>query len=148
MSTSEPFDVDKIVSLWTKLFELQVDLGYYPDEDSISFPPTEGRPVDETLCQELHLTEEVITLLKRLPCPQDFNEAWETQIFNESMAIPFTDNEWIRNSRDPERSWYANDNTPLRLDYLKPEELALVLYTDEPGYHLILDTKDSKKFHP
>jgi hypothetical protein len=147
MSASEPFDADKIVSLWTKLFELQVDLGYYENDDSISFPPPEGRPVDEALCQELHLTEEVITLLKRLPCPRSFNEAWNTPIIYESFAVPFTQNEWIRNSRDPDHAMLAHNIDPLRLDYLKPEELALVLTKDEPGHHLILDTKDSKEFH-
>ncbi|KAF2121006.1 hypothetical protein BDV96DRAFT_641643 [Lophiotrema nucula] len=140
MSASDPFDIDRIVSLWTELLNLQVKIGYYPREDSISFPPPEGRPVDEALCQELHLTEEVITLLKRLPCPSSFDEAWETPIFYESMAIPFTENEWIRNSRDPER-YLLGGIEPLRPDFMKPEELALVLMQDEPGHHLILDTK-------
>ncbi|KAF2127492.1 hypothetical protein P153DRAFT_432624 [Dothidotthia symphoricarpi CBS 119687] len=141
MSTSEPFNVDRIVSLWTELLQLQIDIGYYPTDDFISFPPPEGRPIDEKLCQELHLTDEVISLLKRLPCPPNFSEAYDTPIFDESMAVPFTDNEWIRNSRDLKRCWYANDNEPLRLDYLKPEELALVLEIDDTGRHLILDTK-------
>jgi hypothetical protein len=144
MPSSEPFDADKIIFLWTKLLQLQVDIGYYPNDDSISFPPPEGRDVDETLCQELRLTDEVILLLKRLPCPSNFDEAWETTIFYESMAVPFTDSEWIQSSRDPERHWSVDDDMPLRLDFMKPEELALVLEKDEPGYNLIIDTKASK----
>ena len=143
MSFSEPFDANKIILLQTKLLQLQVDIGYYPNDDSISFPPPEGRAIDETLCQELRLTDEVILLLKRLPCPSDFDEAWDTTIFYESMAVPFTDSEWIQSSRDPERYWYANNDTPLRLDFMRPEELALVLVKGEPGYNLIIDTKAS-----
>jgi len=143
MSISEPFDAAKIIALWTKLFELQVDLGYYENNNAISFPPPEGRPVDEALCQELHLSEEVITLLKRLPCPRNFDEAWETPIIYESFAIPLAENKWIRESRDPERCRLPEPDKPLRLDYLKPEELALVLFKDQAGHNLILDTKDN-----
>ncbi|KAJ4369883.1 hypothetical protein N0V83_005647 [Neocucurbitaria cava] len=142
MSSTEPFDVDRIISLWTKILQLQVDIGYYPNDDSISFPPPGGRAVDETICQEFGLTDEVLSLLKRLPCPSNFDEAYETTIFEESMAVPLTDSEWIRNSRDPARCWYADADAPLRSD-LKPEELALVLVKDESGYNLILDTKAS-----
>lgn len=144
MSAPEPFDAEKIISLWTKLLQFQVDIGYYESDDSISFPPTKGRAVDETVCQELGLTDEVITLMKRLPCPSNFDEAYDTTILSDSMAVPFTDSEWIRNSRDPERCWFAGGDMPLRLDYMKPEDLSLVLAKDEPGCHLILDTKASQ----
>jgi hypothetical protein len=144
MSSSGPFEVDKIVSLWTKLLELQVDIGYYPNDNSISFLPPEGRAVDETLCRDLRLTAEVISLLNRLPFPSNFDEAYDTTIFYESMAVPFTDDEWIRKSRDPERCFYADEDMSFRSDFLMPGELALVLAKDEPGYNLILDTRASK----
>lgn len=144
MPTSEPFDADEIISLWTQLLELQVNIGYYPNDDCISFPPPEGRTVNEALCQQLRLTDDVITLLKRLPCPKDFDEARDTEIVYDTMAVPFTEDEWILNSRDHERCLYSDDDMPHRPDLLKPEELALLVATDEAGYHLILDTKASK----
>ncbi|KAI8940613.1 hypothetical protein NX059_001885 [Plenodomus lindquistii] len=137
MSAFEPFDADKIISLWTKLLKLQIDIGYYPRADSISFPPPEGRNIDETVCNELGLSSEVISLMKRLPCPSNFDEAWETTIFDESIAVPFTDSEWIVNSRDPVNRWVR----PIRQDYMNPEDIALVVDKDESGYQLILDTK-------
>jgi hypothetical protein len=143
MSSSEPFDADKIISLWTKLLTLQIDLGFYSDEDSISFPPPEGRPVDETICQELNLSGEVIALMKRLPCPSTFDEAWHSTIFNESVAIPFTDSEMIRSSRDLENRG-SGPGGLFRPDYMNPEDLVLVIEKDESGYHLILDTKASR----
>lgn len=144
MSSSEPLDADKIVCLWTKLFQLQVDLGYYPNADSISFPPPEGRTIDESVCQELGLTDEVVSLMKRLPCPSNFDEAYDTTLLCDTMAIPFDDTRWIRNSRDPERCWEIGHDAPARTDAMKPTELTLLVAQDEPGYHLILDTEDSK----
>ena len=140
MSASEPFDADKIVSLWSELLTLQIALGYYPDSSSISFPPPEGRAIDEAICQEYSLSSEVITLMKRLPCPSSFDDAWDTTIFNESVAVPFAENKYIRNSRDPDNSWSGS----FRPDYMHPSDLALVLEKDESGYHLILDTKASR----
>jgi hypothetical protein len=140
MSSSE-FDVAKIIPLWTQLLQLQVDIGYHDHDDSISFPPSEGRAVDETLCQELGLADKVIFLLKHLPCPSTFDDAYDTPILYESMAVPFENNEWIRNSRDPERCWCAGGDTPLRLDFMKSGDITLVLAMDEPGHHLILDTE-------
>jgi hypothetical protein len=83
VSAREPFDAGKIVDLWTDLLTLQVSLGYYSGEeeayrDPISFPPAEGRPIDEALCQELGLS----TLMKRLPCPSTFDVAWDIPALN------------------------------------------------------------------
>jgi hypothetical protein len=86
----------------------------------------------------------VIALLKRLPCPSHFDEAYDTTIFYETMAVPFTDDECIRNSRDPERCFYADEDMPFQPELLKPEELALVVVKGKPGYTLILDTRARK----
>ncbi|KAF2850218.1 hypothetical protein T440DRAFT_518333 [Plenodomus tracheiphilus IPT5] len=77
--------------------------------------------------------------MKRLTCPSTFDEAWETTISPESIAIPFTETESIRNSRDSD-NWCAGPSG-IRSDYMNPEDIALVVDKDEPGYHLILDTK-------
>jgi hypothetical protein len=45
----------KIVYFWSKLLELQRDIGYSPNDDPISFPPLEGRAVDETLSHDYAL---------------------------------------------------------------------------------------------
>jgi hypothetical protein len=144
MTSSVLFDSARVISLWTRLLQLQLDLGYYENDDSITFPPTEGRTVDDTLCEELGLSEEVISLLKHLPCPSTFDEAYETPIIHDSMAVPFTNNEWIRNSRDPDRCWFAGGDTPLRLDFMKSGDITLIISMDEPGHHLILDTEAGK----
>jgi hypothetical protein len=144
MSSSELFDSARVISLWTQLLQLQLDLGYYENADSIAFPPTAGRVVDDTLCEELGLSEDVILLLKHLPCPLTIDEAYETPMLHDSMAVPFTDSEWIRNSRDPDRCWFAGGDTPLRPGSMKSGDIALVIAVDEPGHHLILDTEAGK----
>jgi hypothetical protein len=144
MSSSELFDSARVISLWTRLLQLQLDLGYYENNDSIAFPSTEGRTVDDTLCAELGLSKEVIFLLKHLPCPLKFDEAYETPMLHYSMAVPFTDSEWIRNSRDLDRCWFAGGDTPLRLNFMKSGDIALIIAVDEPGQHLILDTEAGK----
>lgn len=143
MSVSEPFNVDKIISLWTELLTLQIDLGFYSDNDAISFPPPEGRHIDEVVCDQFGLSDDVISLMRRLPCPSTFDEAWESTVFNESMAIPFTDSDWVRRSRDLENCW-SGPGGPVRADYMNSGDLCLVVDKDETGYHLILDTKESK----
>lgn len=147
VSAREPFDAEKIVDLWTQLLTLQVNLGYYSSEEEIygepiSFPPAEGRSMDEALCTELALSERVIALMKRLPCPSSFDVAWDMPVFNESMAVPFTESESIRSSRDLER--LCGGAAACRQEYMSPDDLALVVDKDETGYHLILDTKESK----
>lgn len=144
MPTPEPFDAEKIITLWTELLTLQIDLGYYPDEGAISFPPPEGRPIDEAMCQEFNLSSEVVTLIKRLPCPSTFDGAWDTPIFNESVAVSFADSTMIRGSRDLENRWIGPGEC-VRPDYMNPEDLTLVMEKDESGYHLIPDTKASKQ---
>jgi hypothetical protein len=144
MPTSEPFDADKIIALWTELLSLQIDLGYYPNEGAISFPPLEGRPIDEAICREFNLSSEVVSLMKRLPCPSTFDGAWDTPIFNESVAVSFADSTMIRGSRDLENRWIG-PGEHVRPDYMNPEDLTLVMEKDESGHHLILDTKASRQ---
>jgi hypothetical protein len=39
VSLSDSFEADKIINLWTKLSELQVDINYYPNDNLSHFPP-------------------------------------------------------------------------------------------------------------
>ena len=143
MPASELFDADRIIALWTELLTLQIDLGYYSNKGAISFPPPEGRPIDEAICREFNLSSGVVSLMKQLSCPLTFDEVWDTPIFNESVAVSFADSTMIRGSRDLENHWIG-PGEHVRPDYMNPEGLRLVMEKDESRYHLILDTKASR----
>jgi len=142
MSPHEPYDEATIVSLWTEIFQTQLALDYYPSPDSIVYAPVEGHAINEEICKKLKLSSAVVSLMKHLPYPRDFDIAHDFPIFEGSVAIPYTQEDQILFARDPDNDFAVNDEEEIRRDFLLPSEIALVVSIGE-GLHLILDTAAS-----
>jgi hypothetical protein len=124
----------QIIPLVTEYYHL-LDSFCYLGIDEIEFPPSEGRDVDESLCYELNLTVEVISLMRHLPCPFAEGVMLEHELFlPRSHANSFVDNKLIKLGRDPE----LGEN----LWFLAPAHIALFIMGDE-GRYLVLDTAKS-----
>jgi hypothetical protein len=144
MAKHESYDEDKIVSLWSEIFQLQQALEYYPSPDSIEHAPPEGHRINLDTCEKLKLSPRVISLMKRLSYPRDFDTAHDFPTFERSVAIPYTQDDQIVFARDPDTCFSLNDEEEVNTEFLRPAEIALVVCLDEGGFHLILDTDASR----
>jgi hypothetical protein len=144
MPSFEPYDESTIVSLWTEVYRLQEALAYFPASDSVIYAPPEGHAINLDLCERLQLSPAVVSLLKRLPYPKDDWIAKEWPIIQKCPAVVYTDDNALFVTRDPEKAPIIVHKDEIRLDYLKPSELALTLGTaDDAGTSIILDTDSS-----
>ncbi|KAJ5712753.1 hypothetical protein N7493_009221 [Penicillium malachiteum] len=131
----KPYDEKLIVDNFHELYRLLIQLGYFKSED-ILFPGHERHSINEELCQELNLSQEVVSLMKKLPYPVD---GYHKPILWQSRAFEYYRDEDILNGRDPEQADTGNE---LRKDFLLPHEIALTCWLDD-GISVILDTKEN-----
>jgi hypothetical protein len=140
MTTIEPYDEAKIVSLWTEIYRLQELLCYYP-ESAIIYAPPSGHQIDEATCERLNISPVVISLMKKLPYPRGTSEgiAWDYPIVNNTTTAVYTEPQCIVLGRDPDN---VSRGKPVRKDFIKPTQVALTLARFE-GISIILDTDES-----
>ncbi|KAJ5219688.1 hypothetical protein N7468_008892 [Penicillium chermesinum] len=134
-SQSSFYDEETIVNQVTTIYNLLLKLSYFSPAQVI-FPPEGGHNINEELCHSLHIAPQVISLMKRIPYPTD---GYHKPILWQSRAFEYLDDREIRNGRDPELTDAADDDE-LRLDFLRPWEVALTCWLDD-GISVILDTK-------
>lgn len=132
--SDDAYDENQIIDLVTEYYNLILSLCYLSAEE-VDFPPPEGRRIDEELCNSFNLTPEVISLMRRLPCPSAEGTMLEYEMFiPNSFANSFVDSKLIELGRDPE--------ILERSDFLDPSHIALSIMGDE-GAWLVLDTTRS-----
>jgi len=128
------------VSLLTKIYKLQQALSYYPEDSSIVYPPSSGHHIDEPTCERLNLSPSVISLMKKIPYPRDFDGiAYAYPCVNDSIAAVYTEADCLTAGRDPESHMLGE---PLRMNLLKPSELVLT-FARRDGVNILIDTADS-----
>ncbi|KAJ5887261.1 hypothetical protein N7504_011308 [Penicillium tannophilum] len=135
---SSPYNEEKIITQINTVYNLLLKLSYFTP-DRINFPPEDGHIINKELCRSLHLTPAVVSLMKRIPYVID---GYHKPIIWQSRAYEYTRDEEIRNGRDPERTDAVFDEDELRMDFLRPWELALTCWLDD-GISVILDTKSN-----
>ncbi|KEQ65600.1 uncharacterized protein M437DRAFT_16834, partial [Aureobasidium melanogenum CBS 110374] len=127
-----PYSESQIIALITEYYHLLFSLNYLLPKD-IDFPPPVGREIDQTLCQSLNLTPEVISLMQHIPCPCSEGLMLEHELLiPQSHANCFVDAKLVKLGRDPEvgeNEWF-----------LKATDVALSVMGDE-GQYLVLDTE-------
>jgi hypothetical protein len=139
MVTTEPYDETRIVSLITEIYKIQHLLSYLPD-DAIAYSPPSGHQIDGAACEQTKLAPAVISLMKKLPYPKDFDGiAYSYPFLNDTFAAVYTETECIIRGRDPEN--YVFDK-PMRWDLLKPCEIVLT-FARRDGVNILLDTEQS-----
>ncbi|KGO39831.1 hypothetical protein PEX1_010030 [Penicillium expansum] len=136
-SQSSSYDEETIVTQITTIYNLLVKLSYF-SSDQVTFPPEGGHSINEELCHSLHIAPLVISLMKKIPYVVD---GYHKPIMWQSRAFEYLLDEEIRNGRDPELTGVADDDG-LRLDFLRPWEVALTCWLDD-GSSVILDTKSN-----
>ena len=144
MSTAWPDIEARIVSLLTKIYELQQALCYYPEDSSIVYAPSSGHQIDEPTCAKFNLSPSVISLMKKMPYPRNFDGiAYSYPFANNSIAAVYTEVDCINTGRDPENHMLGE---PLRMDLLKPSQL-VITFARSDGVNILLDTEDSVHYH-
>ncbi|KAJ5915250.1 hypothetical protein N7454_011145 [Penicillium verhagenii] len=133
---SSSYHEETIVTQITTIYNLLLKLSYF-SPDCVTFPPEGGHFINEELCHSLHIAPQVISLMKKIPYVVD---GYHKPIMWQSRAFEYLRDEEIRNGRDPELTGAADDDEELRLDFLRPWEVALTCWLDD-GISVILDTK-------
>ena len=137
-ATTEPYSEEAIVSAMTALYQFLIDLDIIRP-DQITFAPEAGHSISTELCESLHLDPKVISLMKWLPYPIDRQASWEFDLLDESRTPPYTDDNDIKDGRDPD---FPGIGDGPRLDYLAPTDIALTI-GGRYGVTLVLDTQES-----
>lgn len=137
LTLRSPYNEQEIVNLVVELYELLVELCYFPHAD-IAWPPQlKGHHINEVICEELGLATEVVRLMRRIPYPRDSYLAKDFELFPWSRVFVYVEDEELRNGRDPD-----NYGEECRLDYIKKTDLALCSGTRD-GMSVVLDTVES-----
>ncbi|KAJ5646458.1 hypothetical protein N7490_002830 [Penicillium lividum] len=136
-SLSSSYNEETIVTQITTIYNLLLKLSYF-SSDHITFPPEGGHSINEELCHSLHIAPQVISLMKKISYVVN---GYHKPIMWQSRAFEYLLNEEIRNGRNPELTGVA-DGDELRLDFLRPWEVALTCWLDD-GISVILDTKSN-----
>ncbi|KAJ5256739.1 hypothetical protein N7478_012843 [Penicillium angulare] len=132
-----PYDEETIVTQLTSIYTLLHKLSYYCPGDVV-FPPAGGHTINEELCYELLLTPEVVSLIKKIPYTVG---GYEKPPLLQSRAYEYLNDDDIRNGRDPENT---GTSEPLRMDFLKPWEIALTCWVQmDDGFSVILNIKSN-----
>ncbi|KAJ6127550.1 hypothetical protein N7523_003162 [Penicillium sp. IBT 18751x] len=134
-SQSSSYDEETIVTQITTIYNLLLKLSYF-SSDQVTFPPEGGHIINEELCHSLHIAPQVISIMEKIPYVVD---GYHKPIMWQSRVFEYLLDEEIRNGRDPELVGVADDDE-LRLDFLRPWEVALTCWLDD-GSSVILDTK-------
>lgn len=137
MSSASSYNENTIITQITTIYNLLLKLSYFTS-DRVTFPPEGGHIINEELCHSLHLAPEVVSLMKNIPYVVD---GYHKPIMWQSRAYEYLIDDEIRNGRDPELTGAADDDE-LRMDFLRPWEVALTCWLDD-GISVILDTKSS-----
>ncbi|KAF8859498.1 hypothetical protein BDZ45DRAFT_725250 [Acephala macrosclerotiorum] len=138
---STPYDEAEIVGLITELYELLVKFAYFP-HDAVTWPPENGQPINDALCEELHLDPIIASLMKKLPY-LDSDLRYHVHLFPGSEPYSFLQDGDILESRDPENlAPRPGEESKLRLDYLLPHDVALA-HNLRDGMTLVFDVKDN-----
>ena len=140
-SLPSSYNEETIVTQITTIYNLLLKLSYF-SSNHITFPPEGGHSINEELCHSLHIAPQVISLMKKIPYVVD---GYHKPIMWQSRAFEYLLDEEIRNGRDPELTGAADDDE-LRVDFLRPWEVALTCWLDD-GISVILDTKSSIFLH-
>ncbi|KAJ5728414.1 hypothetical protein N7493_004744 [Penicillium malachiteum] len=145
-SLLEPYNEETIVSQITTIYTLLHKLSYYnpPGDDNpygeVIFPPAGGHAINEELCHELHIAPEVVSLMKKIP--YTFHGS-NKPFLSQSRAFEFIFDEEIQGGRDPQNAPVSLYDE-LRLDFLKPWEIALTCWMHaDDGTSVIMNTKSS-----
>ena len=150
MSTRSSYDEATTVSFLKEYYSLLISLSYLHASQVID-PPISGHVINESLCSQLGLDAEVISLMKKIPYidgPYPDGEldedasAYGCMIFPGSWrgarAYSFLRDHDIIESRDPE----ADGSEGVRLNHLLSHDVALA-HNLRDGMTLVLDTKAS-----
>ncbi|KAJ5732130.1 hypothetical protein N7493_003611 [Penicillium malachiteum] len=134
-----PYNETTIVNIISDIYRTYLQLNYLSDWE-VSWAPEGGHPINEALCEELHIDPVVISLMKRLPYVRFSGISADIEFIHPySRAYVYLEDYEIRVGRDPD---FVGFDEP-RADVLFPHEIALTCSMDE-GVHLILDTKESE----
>ncbi|KAJ5775124.1 uncharacterized protein N7511_000135 [Penicillium nucicola] len=136
-SLPSSYNEETIVTQITTTYNLLLQLSYF-SPDRVTFPPEGGHSINEELCHSLHIAPQVISLMKKIPYVVD---GYHKPILWQSRAFEYLRDEEIRKGRDPELTDVADDDE-LRLDFLRPWEVALTCWLDD-GFSVILDTQSN-----
>ncbi len=135
-TTHTPYNEDTVVSLITDLYSFLIKLGYFPSS-SVIFPPPSGHTINLKLCEDLGISKEVASLMKRIPYT---TEGSERPLFQSARAYNYLDDQDITQGRDPELGM----TDQARRDYILPQDLALTEEEYVGAVWLVLDTKESQ----
>ncbi|KAJ5088800.1 hypothetical protein N7456_012416 [Penicillium angulare] len=148
-SPGSSYNEETTITQITTIYNLLHKLSYFnrPRDEifpysEISYPPADGHTINEELCHELHIAPEVISLMKKIPYPVD---GYHKPILWQSRAFEYLHDSAIRDGRDPENADTGDDDDDgLRMDFLKPWEVALTswMHADD-GIIVILNTKSN-----
>jgi hypothetical protein len=140
MVTATPYDETKIVTLLTEIYKLQQALCYYPDDSCVVYASPSGHQIDEAACEHLSLSPAVISLMKKISYPKDYEDvAYSYPFVNHSTVIVYTEAQCIVSGRDPENHGLGE---ALRMDLLKPTELVST-FARRDGVNILLNTEES-----
>lgn len=120
MSSLPSYDEETMITQIATIYNLLLKLSYF-NSDRVTFPPEGGHIINEELCHSLHLAPEVISLMRKVPYVIN---GYHKPIMWQSRAYEYLLDEEIRNGCDPELTGAADDDE-LRMDFLRPWEVAL-----------------------
>ncbi|KAJ6014086.1 hypothetical protein N7540_008677 [Penicillium herquei] len=133
-----PYNETTIVNIISDIYRTYLQLNYISDWE-VSWAPEGDHPINEALCEELHIDPVVISLMKQLPYIRFSGISSDIEFIHPySRAFVYLEDYEIRVGRDPD---FVGFDEP-RTDVLLPQEIALTCSMDE-GIHLILDTKEN-----
>ncbi|KAJ5729352.1 uncharacterized protein N7483_003860 [Penicillium malachiteum] len=122
-----PYNETTIVNIISDIYRTYLQLNYLSDWE-VSWAPEGGHPINEALCEELHIDPVVISLMKRLPYVRFSGISNDIEfIYPYSRAYVYLEDYEIRVGRDPD---FVGFDEP-RTDVLLPQEIALTCSMDE-----------------
>ncbi|ETS76493.1 hypothetical protein PFICI_11880 [Pestalotiopsis fici W106-1] len=136
------YDENTITQLVTEIYQLQIKLCAI-EADQVAFPPDGGHDINVELCESLHYSPAVISLMKKLPYPKKREMQLDISLLPQGFPLVYTDDLDIELGRDPQNA-PSGGLEPLRLDFLLPQDVALTLMYTRDGVSHILDTQDGK----
>jgi hypothetical protein len=105
----------------------------------VLWPPEDGHPIDEGVCNELNISAEAKSLIRRLPCP--IGSYSPVYLYESSQIYSITDGDTLRHSR--ESPSYDENKDSLADRYILPQDVQLSSEDPETPV-IILDTRESK----
>ncbi|PQE12851.1 hypothetical protein CJF30_00002729 [Rutstroemia sp. NJR-2017a BBW] len=132
-----PYDEAEIVHLIHEIVRNFVRLSGV-SENGVLWPPEDGHQIDEGVCNELDISAEAKSLIRRLPCP--IGSYSPVYLYESSQIYNITDAGTLRVSR--ESPSYVEDKDSLADRYILPQDV--LLSSDDPETPvIILDTREN-----